>query len=281
MAAVGLVAASWSTDASAEGSAKPPFVAASCAVPATAPAVAAPASMRVGGRTPGGERIGPRLAAQVTRNDRADVTFEVRPAASGAIDLIARRGDLEVTKRVQPNGEFTLEIAAGKDRVAIGASGRGSSVSRGKTRVSLPRAGETEVVSTGARRLLAESNAVVKFRALTAALLADEDRSPAATAMIVADAAIGVLSGDVGAPGRAAQYLGRKGRGPGRRAALAVDCFALMETRFVEAWNDYANCWASTIANPIYQNLCAWRWTLQVESYWFSFISCSGFSGNW
>jgi hypothetical protein len=219
-----------------------------------------------------------RPAAQVTRNERADVTFELRPSSSGAIELIARRGGLEVAKTVRPDGEFVLEIAAGGDRVAIAVSGEATTVARGRAKVTLPRGAETEAMAAAARRLLAESGAIVQFRALAAALVADDDRSPAGIATIVADAAVGTLTGDVGATGRAAQYFGRRGRGPVRQAALAVDCFALMETRFVEAWDDYNACWISTMWSGFYQNLCAWRWTLQVESYWFSFISCSGFS---
>ena len=109
-------------------------------------------------------------------------------------------------------------------------------------------------------------------------MIADE-WSAAAVAVIVADGTVGVLTGDVGAPGRGAQHLSRRGRARSRPAALAVDCFYLMETRFVTAWDDYVSCYYAVQDNPIYANLCAWRWTLQVESYWFSFISCSGFSG--
>ena len=45
-----------------------------------------------------------------------------------------------------------------------------------------------------------------------------------------------------------------------------------------EAWNDYIACWTSVWPNDFFQEICAARWFIQVESYWFGFISCSGFS---
>ena len=217
--------------------------------------------------------------AQITRSERADATFEVRPGEDGAVQLNGRRGDLEFTKSVLSDGTFTLSLSAGGDRVTIAVTSDATVVTRGRSKITLSGGTGTEEQTRAVRRLLADSNAVLRFRALAAVLLIGDEWSAPAVAVMMADATVGALTGDVGAPGRAAQHLSRRGRARARPVAFAVDCFYLMETRFVQAWDDYVSCYFSVQDNPIYANLCAWRWTLQVESYWFSFISCSGFSG--
>jgi hypothetical protein len=220
-----------------------------------------------------------RPVAQVFRNDRADVTFELAPASTGeGITVSGRRGDLEVTKTVQASGEFVLGLATARDRVAIAVTGRGATVTRGRTTILLPRSEPSEGQAIRIRRLLADSEAVVQYRALTASLMETDDRSHPGLALIMSDATVGLLGGDVGAPGRIARLLGQRRNANARRAGMAVDCFTTMETRMMEAWNDYGSCYYSTAYNSFYQSMCSWRWTLQVESYWFNFIGCSGFN---
>ena len=219
-----------------------------------------------------------RPAAQVTRNERADVTFELRPTESGGIEVSGRRGDLTITKTVQSTGEFVLEVATGRERVSIAVTGQGTTVVRGKDNVRIPRGGESGENEGKARRLLADSGGVLQLRGLAATLLEADDRSPSSLAMIMADATVGMLTGDVGAPRRIAQFLSHRANGNARPAAMALDCYSLMETRMVEAFSDYVGCYGSVYGNPIFMNLCGYRWIVQVESYWFGFISCTGFS---
>jgi hypothetical protein len=180
-----------------------------------------------------------RPAAQVTRNDRADVTFELRPAAGGGVEVSARSGDLQVTKTVQENGEFVLTLTTPRDAITISVSGQGTGVTRGRTSIVLPRTAASPEAKDRIRRLMAESRAVVRFREVAAALINAEDRSPASLAVIMADATVGLLAGDPGAPRRIAEYLAHGRSANARPAGLAVDCFAVMETRMVEAWGDY------------------------------------------
>ncbi len=216
---------------------------------------------------------------QVSRNDRADVTFELRPAISGnGVTLIARSGDLEIAKTVQPTGDFVLELSSGQEKVTLNASAQGARVSRGKTSHMLRRSDTSDETPARVRRMLAESPVVLKYRSLTTRLMEDDDRTHEALALIMSDATIGMLAGDIGAPRRAARYLVERHNRGVRHAGLAVDCFTLMETRMVEAWNDYGACYYSTRYNTFYQSICSWRWTTQVESYWFNFLSCTGFS---
>lgn len=217
--------------------------------------------------------------AQVSRNDRADVTFEVRPGANGALEIRASRGDLQVQKTVQSSGEFVLTISRGRDTVSVAVSSAGARVTSGKTTIVLDQSRQDERQAAQVRRLLAESAAVLHFRAAAEALLVADDRSAPAIAFLLADAAVGALSGDIGAPRRVAQHLVARARRDVRPVGLAIDCFTTMEQRMVEAWTDYQSCWISTMSSPYFQEMCSWRWILQVESYWFSFIGCSGF--NW
>jgi hypothetical protein len=219
-----------------------------------------------------------RTAAQVSRNDRANVTFEVRPAADGAIEVSGRSGGLEVKKTVHSSGDFVLELASGADRVTIAMNSQGMSIDRGGQTVDLPRNATNSERADAARRLLADSEALIRFRAVNATLIDANDRSPASLAFITSDALVGLLTGDVGAPRRIAQFLAQRGLSKVRNAAMAIDCFTTMETRMMEAWTDYQGCIVSTLGWSIYQDMCAWRWVVQVESYWFSFIACSGFN---
>lgn len=263
-----------------EGAAKtnqPPFAAVSCAVPHVGESAAGAVAVRgvAAAALQGGA---PRPAAQVTRNDRADVTFEIRPASAGGVEVRARRGDLHMKKTVQSTGDSLLELADGHETVTVAVSAQGTRVSRNGATAMLGRATPDEAAETRVRRLLAESSVVVRFRAATAALLEANDVTAPVVAMLIADATVGMLTGDVGAPRRTAEHLARRGRSRVRPAGMALDCYSVMEQRMVEAYYDFGSCWYSTAYNSFYQSLCSWRWTLQVESYWFSFISCTGFN---
>ena len=230
------------------------------------------------GRRAGQSGSAVQRAAQVTRSDKADVTFEIRPANGGAIELSGRSGQLQVKKTVQSSGDSVLELSTPTDKVTFTVTGQSTSVTRGGTRVELRRSAAASDDSDRVRRLLADSRAILRFRAVNAALIESDDRSPASLAFITSDAVAGLLTGDVGAPRRIAQFMARPGLSNVRRAGMAIDCYSLMETRMVDAWNDYMGCVASVLGYTYFQDLCAYRWVVQNESYWFNFISCSGFN---
>jgi hypothetical protein len=214
----------------------------------------------------------------VSHNDRVDLTLEVRPAESGGIEIAGRRGDLQIKKTVQGNGAFALELTSGHDRVAVAVNPQGTTVTRGKVAATLTRANPSEDEADRIRRALSDSKAVLQFRSVAAALIDAEDRSSAALAVIMADAVVGGLTGDVGAARRTARHLARPERARQRPVGMALDCYALMEQRFVEAWNDLYLCVGSVYGSFLYERLCGARWILQAESYWFGFMSCSGFN---
>lgn len=251
-----------------------PFGARACAMDVVAGASALPVSL---GRSQSA-RAGVRPAAQVSRNEKADVTLELRPSANGGVEVSGQSGDLRITKTVQSNGEFVLELANSHDTVSIAVTGQGTTVLRGRTSVRIPRGASVGQSEEKARKLLAESGAVLQLRGLAATLLEAEDRSASSLALIMADATVGMLTGDVGAPRRIARFLAHRVNGNARPASMVLDCFALMETRMVEAFSDYVGCYDSVYPNSLFTNLCGYRWVIQVESYWFGFISCTGFS---
>ena len=73
------------------------FGAVSCAVPQAR--VTAPGSLAVRtGAVSSRRGAAARPAAQVTRNDRADITFEVGPAAAGAVEVRGQRSDFVMKK---------------------------------------------------------------------------------------------------------------------------------------------------------------------------------------
>ena len=218
-------------------------------------------------------------AAQVTRSERADVTFEVRPSAGGGVEVSGRSGELQVKKTVQSSGDSVLELSTPHDSVTFTVTGQSTGVTRGGVTVELKRNAPASDEGDRIRRLLADSRAMLRFRAVNAALLEADDRSPASLAFITSDAVAGLLTGDVGAPRRIAQFMARRGLSKVRRAGMAIDCYTLMEIRFTDAWTDYVGCVASVLSGFTYwQDLCAYRWVLQSESYWFNFISCTGFN---
>ena len=231
-----------------------------------------------GGTAPG--RAASAVAAsQVTRHERILTTFSVRRGDDGAAEMLAQRGDFEVRKRVQPSGEVVLDLSLGRDRVHVEMLATQTVVQRAGTRIVVDRASATDTEMAQVARMLAESNAVRRFRWLADQVMRIEDDSAGAIALLTSDAVVGALSGDAGAPRRVALHLSRRGRARQRPVRLAPSCYDQMETRMVDAWNDFEACVQSTEDSPFYQQLCSWRWLLMVESHWFTFVTCTGF--NW
>ena len=219
--------------------------------------------------------VAPRAVVQVTRNDRADLTFEVRPAPSGALAIHAAGGELTVRKTVLQGGSWTLELQARNDRVSVSVSEQVINVLRDKTSVAVQLGAPSDERLLAVRRLLADSGAVTLFRGASAAIEASEDDAPASVAVLMADAVVGLLTGDVGAPRRIARHVARHTLSRERRIGMGTDCYAVWEQRVMAAWTDYTNCIMEVNPWAMLQIACAARWSLMVESYWWAFIACS------
>jgi hypothetical protein len=244
----------------------------SCIAPQT------PASKTISSPYQRAGRPAPLPAAQVIRNDRADATFEIRQRDDHSVEMNGRSGDLQISKSVTSDGGLLLDLRTGSDHVSIGVSGQGTTVTRNGATVSWPR-GSSDARPQEARRLLAGSESLLQFRRIGASLIEAGDRSVPGVAVLIADAAVGQLTGDVGAVRRAARFLAHAGDSNRRPAALLPDCFQTMDSDMIFALDDYAACLGSVWGNVLWEDLCAWRWVVEVESVWFQFIGCSGFGG--
>ncbi len=258
----------------------PPCSRVFAAVPMPAPALLSmPAACSVSAPTsfrPNSSAVATR-AAQVTRNDRADLTFEVRPVSTGALLVQAVGGELVIRKTVEQSGSWTLELQARNDRVAVSVAEQAIRIMRGRKSISLTLETATDEQLTDVRRMLADSRAVALFRAAGAAIEASEDDAGPALAMLMADSLVGALTGDVGAPRRIARHLARHALSRARRIGMAGNCYAFWEAHVMAAWTDYVACLSEVSPWAPLQLLCAARWSLMVESYWWQFLTCASF----
>jgi hypothetical protein len=216
-------------------------------------------------------------AAQVRHLDRAEITFHAGVTEDGSIQVEGRGGAFLFRKKSSANGQFTLDLEGPSDKVGISLTESALTVTRGRRRVVLSLGGFGDRELDQARVLLAGSSAVRLARVAAAAVQEAEDDSAAAVSLLIGDALVGLLTGDEGAPGRVARHLARHGRAGVRRIAT-TDCYGEWERRVLRASYEWQSCASSfSVWNPV-RNVCAFRWALQVESYWFTFLSCTGFN---
>jgi hypothetical protein len=195
-------------------------------------------------------------------------------APDGSAYLHAVAGDLDVMKQVSRTGANTLRLRRGDDSVEFRVDHAGVTVSRGGQSVQLlaETAGETELAAV--RVLLAGSRSVRALRLLGTTLGTGAMRSPGGLALVLADAVVGLLDGDVTAVQRLAERLG--GRRPAvRLAAAGGGCYETWEGEAVGAWDDYWDCMITHVDSGLWRDLCSFRWVMWAESAWFSFLKCA------
>lgn len=209
----------------------------------------------------------------------ADVTIE----ADGALAVTATAGDLAVRKQVYADGRFVVRIATrGEDRLLISGAANGLRVAYGgEAAVELGANGEGDHDGK-ARRVrgwLARSEAVQRFRQINEALEQQEALSAEALSLRVTGALLSELLGDPGASQRLSRSITRKLGLRLRKvqAGHTTSCWDTYQRLVVSAANSLESCLKSfAVYNPLRQ-VCAFVWTLQVESAWFQFLSCSSF----
>jgi hypothetical protein len=167
---------------------------------------------------------------------------------------------------------YTLDLEAGGDTLRFRVTGSEITITRGK-QVVIIAPDSPESIAAAVRRMLSDSAAVKKLRETGAMFEAEEDDSPAAAAVLLSDAVVGALTGDVGAPRRIARLLSKRARALARSAGQRPpSCYSQWEQTMMWVWMDYEECEFLWNWGP----WCTARWTLQTESAWFSFLSCSG-----
>ena len=225
----------------------------------------------------GGQVLATRPAAQVQYEPTLDLTFNTRTTADGGIRVEGRTNDFVLRKTVYEDGRSSLQLESRNDRVRILVDGESVQVTRGRHSVSLHAASTSEDEQDRVRTVLAGSRAVRMFRALAASIEASGAESAPAIATLMSDAVVGMLDGDPGAPGRVARHLARHAKARIRTVAMQGDCYGTWEGSVYRASYELEDCLrAFSVWNPV-RNVCGFRWTMQVESYWFRFLTCSGF----
>ena len=209
----------------------------------------------------------------------AGVTME----NDGALVVTATAGDLTMRKQVYADGRFVVRMAThGDDRLVISGAGDGLRVSYGAedtVHLQADRDGDYDTQAGRVRGWLARSSAVQRFRQINDVLDRQDAVSPEALSLRVTGALLSELLGDPGAAHRLGRSITAR-LGPRLRKAQAAhtpSCWDTYQRLVVYAANALESCLASfAVYNPL-RNACAFIWTLQVESAWFQFLSCSSF----
>lgn len=227
----------------------------------------------------------PRARTEQRRIERTEIVdagsgadLRLRSRPGGALRVSLTWMDLDVSKVIQPNGDFHARIAARQDLVVLVRTG---------SRLRLTRNGETAVLELdradedgldAGQRVLAGSRAVRTFRGVLRSLTEDARGSAPGVALDHLDALLALLQGEPGALDR---------RAPRRESGLTLSrvacglepstCYAEYEGEVIRSWDDYSQCIDDVRWYPGMQEVCAFTWLLRVESAWFRFIGCSSF----
>lgn len=241
----------------------PPVPLARCSAPGAQPRTAALSPAKAAARPIG----------QVRHFEKANLTVSAGTTADGSIQIEARGSDLGFRKRVQSTGRYTVELEAPRDKVTLGVTESSISVTRGKKTVTVgPDSPQSQFDDV--RKMLADSRAIDLLRSAGAEFEASEEDSAASTPILLVDALVGSLTGDVGASRRAAKQLSRRARAQLRSVGRPNTCYYQWEQSILWAYMELEECYYSGYFFPMWCNL---RWTMQAESAWFGFIACSGF----
>jgi hypothetical protein len=207
----------------------------------------------------------------------------VRMEADGALAVSATAGELTVRKQVYADGRFVVRVATqGDDRLLISGTANGLKVTYGREAALELRADRDSDYDGKARSVrgwLARSDAVQRFRQIAEALEQQDAMSPEALSLRVTGALLAELLGDPGAAQRVSRSITAKLAHRLRKAQAGhtPTCWSTYERLVVAAASSLQSCLNSfAVYNPM-RNLCAFVWTLQVESAWFQFLSCSSF----
>ncbi len=234
------------------------------------------AMLKTSATTPGVKAV----SQQVHHDARTNATFFFSLTSDGGVRMTASAGDLEVEKVVYRDGRSRIVLGADNDQVSVTIDAGVVGVERraaGRMRLDVGRATEDEWLQV--KVLLAGSKALRRFRALASSLDASTLKTPAGAAVVVSDAVLGHLDGDVGAVGRLMQQMRAAVQArirPVRFTAAEVDCWHNYEQDTMHAMNDYDSCRAMFSWYDARRAACLFVWTVQAEAAWVELISCSG-----
>jgi len=211
---------------------------------------------------------------QVSARAELGLTVSVSSTSDGALLLSATAGDLSFRKVVYADGRYQAQIEQGRDRIAFAGSEGRMVVTYGSKSLTLS-ADQDDQQPARVRALIVSSPALRQFRRLAAQLEATGDVTPEILGLRVTGAVVSEIDGDEGAVRRLSRELRAKFTANVRRVRLRASCYDAYQDLVVRAAAQMEQCMGQfSVWNPMRQ-VCAGVWTLQVESAWFSFLSCS------
>ncbi len=214
---------------------------------------------------------------------RTDASFFFSLAADGGIRVTARAGELEVDKVVYRDGRSVVVLKAGADRVSVAVNVVTVEVERGdeQRRLDVLKAGDEEWLQV--RVMLAGSKALRLFRALASSFDPSTLKTPAGAAVVLSDAVLGYLDGDLGAISRLTRQMRAAVQARIKPVRLTSggqesekDCWHTYEGETMHAMDDYDSCMAMFKWYDPRRAACLTVWTLQAEVAWAELISCAG-----
>jgi len=220
--------------------------------------------------------------AEQRRIERAELVdvesgAELRLTAGpgGALQASLLAAELNVSKIVQPSGDFQVRIAGRQDLVVLVRTGHRLRVTRdGRTAVVLLDRADEEGLDL-VQQLLAGSRAARAFRGVHRRLSQESLESAPGVALDNLEALLGLLQGEPGAVDRRAPRRGAGARLSRTTSGVERSCYSEYEGEVIAAWDDYAQCIDDVKWFPGLQEVCAFTWLLRTESAWFRFIGCS------
>jgi len=208
-------------------------------------------------------------------DERTGTHLRLSALPKGAVEVRLTAPEFEFRKSIQPNGDFTLKLAAAQDVAVLIRTGDRLRVTRNGQTAVVRHAEADEAGLEQAQHVLAGSRAMRTFRALHARLSDATLTSAPGIIVDVTDVQAGVLQGDDGVLER------RRARRNGRvvRASLGggEPCFDQYEQEVVEAWDVYSDCIWENTWYPGGPSVCAFVWTIKVEGSWFKYLRCVAF----
>jgi hypothetical protein len=225
-------------------------------------------------RTPAHEKTSLTPIKHVSGRAELGLSIGVSGTTDGGLLLSASAGDLSFRKVVYADGRYQAQIEQGRDRIAFAGSEGQLVVTYGSRSLTLS-ADQDDQQPARVRALIVSSPALRQFRRLVAQLEATGDVTAEVLGLRVTGAIVSEVDGDEGAVRRLSRELRSKFTANIKRVRLRASCYDAYQALVVQAAAQMEQCVGQfSVWNPMRQ-VCAGVWTLQVESAWFSFLSCS------
>lgn len=195
--------------------------------------------------------------------------------AAGLKRSEARIGQVRLVKTVDPNRLVHLAIDGGDEPASVVMMRGRVDVAVGSRAFSITAStSDTDLLAM--RQALASSPAVQTVRATVARLSSDVAASVEGADLLVSNALLASLDGDLGALARVGRRLGEWLAAPAVEARLVLEtCYDAWKQEAVAAMNWVEQCYNDfEWWNVVMRDLCFVEWTLRVEAAWFEFLRC-------